>query len=512
MNVKDLIKFILCFCVISLLVFSCSDPTMETDIPINDKNIDTLKLDTEFNLQIELRFNSDIIGSDVKFKLIDNRFVAYVPLTFDKSNVVLSYNVSNAKVFVDDKELVCGVSHCDLSALRHLCLVNRSDTLNFELLLLETTNLPTIFIDIQNMHVIDKESWIQAKIDILEYRNKSVFSNHNIFVKGRGNTTWDNPKKPLTIKFNNNAEVLGMPPGDRWVLLANAFDPTMMRASVGFYLSANHSKLDYTPRMVFVDLYLNGEYQGVYEFGEHIKIDKDRVNVSKDGFILEVDAKWTEGDPVFKSSRGIVFNIKDPGFGVTASEFDYITGYISQIENLLYSDNFCDSTHLYKEYLDVESFVDWYLVNEITKNNDAIFFTSCYMHLKPGEKLKMGPVWDFDLAIGNVSYNNNDVPEGFWIKDAAWICRMFLDPEFVSLVKSRFAHFYHHRQQLFSAIEMRAEKMNYALFMNNRKWNSLTTNIDEWDFVHDQYHKELNKMMRFLERRYEWLNDHMKEL
>ena len=75
--------------------------------------------------------------------------------------------------------------------------------------------------------------------------------------------------------------------------------------------------------------------------------------------------------------------------------------------------NFLDETEGYANYFDKVSFVDWYLINEITKNNDACFFSSCYLNITPGGKLKMGPLWDYDIALGNVNYNDNQSNEAY---------------------------------------------------------------------------------------------------
>jgi hypothetical protein len=499
------------FCIGCFFIVSCSDSSVEIELPVARPIIDTLVYESNFSLKLESKLNPDNLPADFDFIIVGNRFVAQVPHDIDKSNLILSFESELYKVFVDEDELIAGISRCDLSQPRLLFLITNSDTLTYELLLIDKTNLPTVFVE-TNSPVENREDWVKANMEIVGVKNYSDFRCTDMYIKGRGNTTWDKPQKPYSLKFAKRDEVLGMPACDRWVLLTNAFDPTMLRSFTGFYLSANQSKLDYTPRMVFVDLYLNGQYQGVYEFGEHIKIDENRVNVSQEGFILEVDAKWNEGEPVFTSPLGLVFNIKDPGLSITADEFEFIRGYISQVENLLYSSDFTENVDLYKEFIDIESFVDWYLINEITKNNDAIFFTSCYMNLKPGEKLKMGPVWDFDLAIGNVDYNNNDVPEGFWIKDAAWINRMFLDPEFVSLVKLRFAHFYNSREQLYRAVKIRGGKLKTASYANNRKWHTLSSEVDQWDLVQSKYIRELHEMLDFLEKRYEWLNENINAL
>lgn len=494
--------------VIALVIISCTDNSIEIDLHQKPEINDKFQIDTLFTFFFESQYNSEYLTHDLKLECINGRYFGRLPLNVDKTNLAISFSNPNYKVFLDDVELVCGITRIDFSIPHTLKLVSAHDTLFSELNLIDNTLLPTVFVDTDNILVADKENWIKAKLQVLGNKGFENFNCDDIYIKGRGNTTWDAPKKPYSLKFSKKHEMLGMPADDRWVLMANYFDPTMLRAFTGFYLSEKQSNLDYTPRMVFVDLYLNGKYQGVYEFGEHIKIAENRVNVSNNGFILEADAKWIEGEPIFRSPRNIVFNIKDPGFSVTASEFEFITNYISNVENILYSDDFDKNPDLYKEYLDIESFVDWYLINEITKNNDAIFFTSCYMNLKPGEKLKMGPVWDFDLAIGNVDYNNNDVPEGFWVKDAAWINRMFLDPEFVDLVKTRFEHFYNQREVLFTSIRLQAKKLKTGVYVNNKTWGNLLVSSGEssLSLVQLAYKNETEELIHFLETRYDWLN------
>lgn len=91
----------------------------------------------------------------------------------------------------------------------------------------------------------------------------------------------------------------------------------------------------------------------------------------------------------------------------------------------------------YSKYINTETFINWYLVNELLKNNDAVFFSSVFIYKDRNAKLSMGPVWDFDLAAGNMTYNGNNLPEGWWVKQSVWINRLFDDPVFVQKVKAR---------------------------------------------------------------------------
>ena len=160
----------------------------------------------------------------------------------------------------------------------------------------------------------------------------------------------------------------------------------------------------------------------------------------------------------------------------------------------------------------MDSFVDWYLINEITKNNDAIFWSSCYMNLRRGGKLKMGPIWDFDISLGNVNYNDNFIEEGFWIKNIQWYSRLFEDPAFVAKVKERFAYFYSHREDIMKNINENALYIKYSVQENENKWHTFYTytwpNYDIWG----SYMNEVQSMKTWLSKRFEWLKNEFEKM
>ena len=327
----------------------------------------------------------------------------------------------------------------------------------------------------------------------------------DVKIKGRGNSTWAMAKKPYALKFDEKISLLDEPKDKSWVLLANYADKTSLRNQTAFYMGSI-SNLDYTPRFHFVDLMLNGRYNGTYQLGEKIKISKDRVNVGDDGFLLEIDAKAGADEITFYTNHlNHPVNIKDPDVEVDDENYNYIKDYVITAEDALFSDHFKDSEEGWQKYMDMDSFVDWYLINEIAKNNDACFFSSCYMHLKRGDKLKMGPLWDFDIAFGNVDYNGNYTSDGFWIKDVTWYSRLFEDPAFVAKVKERFDYFYSRKDDIVSEINANAQYLRYSAQENNNKWHTLYTytwpNYDIWG----SYQNEVQSMKEWLHARFEWL-------
>ena len=224
--------------------------------------------------------------------------------------------------------------------------------------------------------------------------------------------------------------------------MANYTDKTSLRNATAFYMG-ELSNLDWTPRMHFVEVMLNGRYNGTYQLGEKIKISKNRVNVDDSGILFEIDDKAAyEPDARYFYVEHIAqpVNIKDPEVEYNDETYQYAYSFLKLVDETLFSDNFTDPVEGWRKLMDEDSFVDWYLINEISKNNDACFWSSCFMNLKKGGKLKMGPLWDFDIAFGNVYYNGNDDPEGFWVKSVTWYDRLFQDPLFMAKVKQRFGY------------------------------------------------------------------------
>jgi hypothetical protein len=263
-------------------------------------------------------------------------------------------------------------------------------------------------------------------------------------VKGRGNTTWEMDKKPYRIKLDSKASWLGMPAAKDWVLLANYADKSLMRNHVAYELGRRLG-LPFTLPTEYVEVTLNGEYIGNYLLTEQVEVGKDRVDIKEldeddvdatkitGGYLLEIDSRRDE-TYCFTTTQGVPFCVKSDA---TPDQWAYITAYVQEAEDALYGNDFADPTTGYAAYLNIDTFIDWYIVTELTRNNDAIFFSSVYMYKDRGKKLSMGPLWDFDIGMGNIDFNGNENPEGWWIRDAAWINRLLQDPAFVQRLKDR---------------------------------------------------------------------------
>ena len=341
-------------------------------------------------------------------------------------------------------------------------------------------------------------------------------------VKGRGNSTWWPPKKPYALHFHSAQSVLGRPKANTWTLLANYHDTTLIRNDLAFWMGREMSRLDFTPDAAFVYLHLNGKYRGVYQICDKITVGANRVQVGADGFLLEIDSKATEDDVTFPTAHlrpEAVINIKEPEeIAVGDDNYNYIRDYVTSFEEALFSDDFTDEEKGYRKYIDEDSFVEWYLVNEIAKNCDGKLWTSCYMNLRRGEKLKMGPLWDFDAAFGG-TWDSNVAPEkkfsdptGFYIMEAGWYKQLFKSPTFVAKVKSRFADYFRDRQKIYNHIDASAAQVKPLIYNENLLWERLCdTSLPRRD-VEDLYDDLIDRLKAWIELRMLWLNEHVAAL
>jgi len=382
------------------------------------------------------------------------------------------------------------------------------------------SGLPALKIDTSGTEINSTETWIEGAVYTLYDPSGTVISEGGASVKGRGNSTWGMPKKPYSLKLDTATGILGMPPHKRWNLLANYSDKTLLRTETAFRLGAVFDNLAWTPRSEQADLYINDRYLGVYQITEAIKIDANRVNISKikksdpdGGYILDIDARKGE-EFNFTTTAGVVFCCSDPDEdldkvikGDTRTLFEKIREDVQKAEDVLYSADFADPDTGYNKYLDSGSFADWYLVNEITKNNDAIFYLSVYMYFDPvKKKYCMGPLWDFDISQGNINYNDNDRPEGFWIKNSRWIARLFEDPVFVALVKARWNEKKTDLDGITGFIDGRAASLSSAAGYNFRKWPILDRYVWPNAVVTGSYDGETAYLKSWLGERINWLD------
>lgn len=370
----------------------------------------------------------------------------------------------------------------------------------------KNTGLPAVYLTTKTKKdVASREKYEDGTIKI---ENKT----YNLQIKGRGNSSWGQfPKHSYTLKLNKSESLLGMKKNKSWVLVSNYGDKTLIRNQYVYYLGKEiFNKMMWNPTFKQVDLYINNDYKGTYLLGEKIAIGKNRVNVNENGFIVEMNRREDE-DFNFRTTHDVSISLKEPD-KVDKKTQQKIRKIIQDAEDAMFSKNFADPQKGYAAYIDVDSFIDWYLINEFAKNVDSAWFSSIYIVYNPADgKLHLGPLWDYDLGLGNINYNDCDNPEGYYIqKRGVWYAQLFKDPAFRAKVKKRWNE---KKNQLKASIETQIDKFYSQVlessYYNFEKWPILGEyvwpNADGWN-ERLSIQSEIDYLKEWCHRRFEWMD------
>ena len=353
------------------------------------------------------------------------------------------------------------------------------------------TGLPVIYVDTQGSRPItSKEEYVKASLKIRGTEQYEGLDEVTCDIRGRGNTTWYWPKKPYLIKLEEKQSLFGMPKHKRWILLANFMDRTLMRNLVSMKVASMMSNLAWTPGCVPVELVLNGRHMGSYLLIEQVRVDKKRVAVTEmtpqdnvgdavtGGYLLELDfhydneVQWI--DPHGHNNQwgnGIPFGVKYPDpEDLTPQQRTYIQGYISEAANTLYGNDFKDPAKGYAKYIDVDSFIDYWITFEVMGNHELGNPGSVYMHKDRNGKLVAGPCWDFDWGI--LSYNTSPhARTGLVNGNAIWYGRLRQDPAFNAKLKARFDELLPKLETIPAYIDECEKLLTESAKLNFAMWN-----------------------------------------
>lgn len=426
-------------------------------------------------------------------------------------------------------------------------------------------NLPQLFVTLQAEEIVD-EPKVPALLKVYE-QGKPTYDGH-IGIEYRGATSQLLfPKKSFGVETwdasgeDIDADLLGFPEEEDWIFYGPYSDKTLIRNVFVYTLARNLGH--YASRTRFAELYLDGNYHGLYVFMEKIKDDDNRLDLSgldpdenspeeiTGGYILKIDK--TAGDPVSgdatytedlgfrsqysvqgdeltyppysgKRSEETYFLYEEPDWeDISDPQKEYIQNYMHDFETALLddTDGDFDGNHTYTDYIDLDSFVDFFLLNELAHNSDA-YRLSTFMYKDRGEKLHMGPVWDFNLSLGNdeqdfrrspetwIYQYNSFLPGDLWLVPFWWT-RLTEDPLFRSRVKERW--------QELRATEWSNESLNQlisdlveeitedgAVDRNFDRWDVLGTRVFGNHFVGETYEAELEYMRNWLQQRLSWMD------
>ncbi len=438
------------------------------------------------------------------------------------------------------------------------------------------SEIPYIIIDTKGVGILN-EPKIPAEMTI--FVRKAEIQRTNIGIEYRGSTsfrisdkksfgieTWDNSGNDIDVEFFN------FPMEEDFILMGHIvnlenqfiFDRTLMYHSFGYQLFRKMGS--YASRTKFVELEINGNYQGIYVFMEKIKRDKHRVNIEKltvtdtdpdtitGGYILKIDKtaggdinidqpleyfenNWADdarynADISFRSQYDISGNLLlfEP-FGppyhsnqyletyflygypesnsISDAQKSYIRNYINDFETALLTDDFNTDKRTYTDYIDLGSFVDFFIINEVCRNVDG-YRLSTYMYKDRGGKLYMGPIWDLNIGYDTgdrvpfddwvINYNNF-VSQDAWMVPFWWP-RLMEDPEFRTALKERWSEL---RTGVLSTGELLGMVDQTAQYLEDN--NAIQRNYGIWDAgLGVDYESSVENLKSYLEERTQWMD------
>lgn len=339
---------------------------------------------------------------------------------------------------------------------------------------------------------------------------------------------------------NNPVALLGMPKESDWSLISNYNDKSLIRDALAYNLAGQ--VMDYAPRCRFVEVVLNNDYLGVYLLTERIKRDPDRVNVAKNdpaeditgGYVLKLDKElgdsvsgyWTSHVPPLDVSSGqnIRFLYHYPRTeDLTPAQKQYIKQWMYDFEENLRSPGFTDPSTGYRKYIDPATFIDFMWLNEAFKNIDAYRISTFFYKDRDSKdaRLKMGPVWDFNLAFGNCNYcsgentsgwmwNFNSIcPQDYWVIPFWWD-RLREDTNFLLEAQQRWKNL--RAGPLSDQAAMTAVDSLVAVLdggprsRNFQRWPVLGAWLWPNNFVGNTYQEEVDYLKDWFLERLQWMD------
>ncbi len=483
MNVKTLYKIISLFLALFFLLsaVACSEETVDADFTIT-----TSLKDTECTTQVD----SQVTSAETSVQTQTDAVIETVEDTTEEQSVIVPNET-------------------------------------------EITEIPVInIITDDSKEITSKSEYKHAKMSIA-CDEASGFGSYavtdlGIQIRGRGNASWNQfPKKSYRIKLDESCRLLGLKKDKDWVLVSSYPDKTLMRNVVAHEMAKQLTNLEFTPTHILVELYLNGEYRGVYTLAEKIEFGGGKLEYAADpslentSYLMEVG--WDYNDEMIYGQNyfdiGYVYRIviKEPDFTSKYSPSGkYIINYMKNAEKAI------TSLDGYKEYIDVDSLIDFLIITEFTNNTEAVFYRSCYMYKPSGGKLKFGPVWDFDMAFGNHTsdirgYNGwcgVDNTFSYLGKDGTtWYHFLFKDTNFTSKFVARWDEV---KEILLKTALDTVDKQYKAVLnaqgRNFERWDILNKKIGAGNVDHRTYNTfdlQVEYLRNFINTRYNWIDENI---
>lgn len=411
----------------------------------------------------------------------------------------------------------------------------------------EISKLPVINISTENGEgpdKTDKDTKTYAGFEIknsaadikLSVENQTIDGNEfpvwPLTLEGRGHSSWNinTEKKSYNLCFSSKQDLLGLGRHREWCLVSNWLDTSHIRNYIALKLGA---LLDVCAmNCEFVELCINGRYEGLYLLTEKHSLSNGSIKTVGDGWDVDGDgmickylieassaAETDEKSNSFQTGSGVWFVVKEPDKGSFLSEADPKLLYIQDL--VTKADQAIMTGGDFELYIDLDSFIDVYILQELTKNPDFGFgyqpvYASTFLYAEEGGKLFSGPVWDFDLSMGRTNYGPQAAefyrdtlnPQGFLHKNTKWLAELFNSPVFEQRVKGRWSELRPVLEDSVSSLCARLpELLRPSASMDCMTWGLASLHTGGWELrVPLGFADECAYVESFLAQRIEWLD------
>lgn len=378
---------------------------------------------------------------------------------------------------------------------------------------------------VDNVFPEDKENYITGDISVIDYNNEEYsidIVNATMGIRLRGNSTMPANKKPFRIKFDKKQSLFGLTAAKSWVLLANYYDKSNIRNYLAYTMANKMDYLDFQPSAIFVEVRFNGDFLGLYLLSEQMQSGEGRVDIEDDidtetgmpSYFLELNVRAAypeEGlipnvEYFMYQDRVFEYKYPEPNDDNTLNEGvnDYIVNYIAETDNAIKERN----VDKINQYIDVNSFIDYYIVEELFKNVDINSTSQYYVKYANG-KLKMGPVWDFDISLGVINY------EWYWglelyVKEVdPWFDNILEIPTFAQQARERYTEIKNTIIEgvIDDFIDI-TDRLDKAQKANLERW-PLEYNTNQGLFIEESYSENYSKLTT-LQSHYTYLESQLR--
>lgn len=361
--------------------------------------------------------------------------------------------VNDSRIFLDeigksgieiDEQLYKWGSSFEWEAGEVYSFKESESDVGYRICFMKSENLPAFFVstDSGSMEYLrsNKDNEESGKLTVITEDGNVGYNGSLDKISGRGNSTWDQDKKPYSIKLPKAYSLCNMDAGKKWNLLAMYFESDKIHSKL-VYDMARELQMDYAIQSTWVDLYCNGEYSGLYLLTEAVTVGEGRVEIHEltdedsdisGGYFLEkkmIDPENTTSP--FISTEYAMFTVHSPK-QINEEQQEYISGYMRWIERTIVSGD-----PEYRDCIDVKSFADHLVLENIALDEDGMVISTFFYKNKGNDKLYLGPVWDYDRSMGEGYQKEYESPV-FMVGMQEWYQPLYEDDYFRKVVMSEY--------------------------------------------------------------------------